>query len=310
MSGAAISAKSSTSGSTSATLPTPSSSTASNAAERAEDDALDHERPADEPVGRADELHDLDLAAAREQRQADRVGDQQDRGDHEQQRQQRPIVSFTTRVAVEDLLRVVLAVLDRRRSPSIGGRAPRRRRAVGASAEASFSASSGSSGVTRNVSGSGLRAEQLVGLGVLLALLCVGLLLGDELDLLDAVGRRSAASADALDVRLRRVRLRGRRRRARGRAPRWRRRSSPGRRDEHAEHEQRHEHRGHRREARDRRCARSSAAPRAGRSRASSVVAGVVEVSQLVGRRRAARLRRRLAHAARRTPRCSRRRRA
>ena len=39
--------------------------------------AFDHERAAHEPVRRADELHHLDLASAREDRQPDRVRDQQ-----------------------------------------------------------------------------------------------------------------------------------------------------------------------------------------------------------------------------------------
>ena len=55
--------------------------TASTPPSSADDHALDHERPADEPVGRADELHDLDLAAAGVEREPDRVGDQQHRGD-------------------------------------------------------------------------------------------------------------------------------------------------------------------------------------------------------------------------------------
>ena len=40
--------------------------------------ALDHERPADEPVGRAHEPHHLDLAPAGEDRQPDRVRHEQD----------------------------------------------------------------------------------------------------------------------------------------------------------------------------------------------------------------------------------------
>ena len=39
--------------------------------------ALEHERPAHEPVRRADELHHLDLTPAREDRETDRVRDQQ-----------------------------------------------------------------------------------------------------------------------------------------------------------------------------------------------------------------------------------------
>ena len=54
--------------------------------DEAADEALDHERPADEPVGGADELHHLDLAAAGVDREADRVADQQQRGDQQQRR--------------------------------------------------------------------------------------------------------------------------------------------------------------------------------------------------------------------------------
>ena len=50
----------------------------SDAAEPAEQ-ALDHERAADEPVRRADELHHLDLTPPREDREPDRVRDQQRR---------------------------------------------------------------------------------------------------------------------------------------------------------------------------------------------------------------------------------------
>ena len=50
------------------------------------DHALEHERPAHEPVGRADELHHLDLATAREDGEPDRVADQQHRGDAEHDR--------------------------------------------------------------------------------------------------------------------------------------------------------------------------------------------------------------------------------
>src|SRR5215204_228434 len=51
--------------------------------EDAADQPLDHERAAHEPVRRAHELHHLDLASAREDREADRVRDQQGRRDHE-----------------------------------------------------------------------------------------------------------------------------------------------------------------------------------------------------------------------------------
>src|SRR5690348_4972223 len=45
--------------------------------------ALDHEGPAHEPVRRADELHHLDLPAPREDREPDRVRDEQRRGDEQ-----------------------------------------------------------------------------------------------------------------------------------------------------------------------------------------------------------------------------------
>ena len=48
------------------------------------DEPFEHERPADEPVRRADELHHLDLPPPREDREPDRVRDQERRGDHEQ----------------------------------------------------------------------------------------------------------------------------------------------------------------------------------------------------------------------------------
>ena len=48
--------------------------------------ALDHERTADEPVRRADELHHLDLTPPREDREPDRVRDQQRRGDQQHDR--------------------------------------------------------------------------------------------------------------------------------------------------------------------------------------------------------------------------------
>ena len=48
---------------------------------------FEHERPADEGVGRADEAHDLDLLGPRDDREADRVDDdeQRDDADHEEQ---------------------------------------------------------------------------------------------------------------------------------------------------------------------------------------------------------------------------------
>src|SRR5947199_3779118 len=48
---------------------------------RPADEPFEHERTAHEPVRRADELHHLDLAPAREDRQPDRVRDQQGRSE-------------------------------------------------------------------------------------------------------------------------------------------------------------------------------------------------------------------------------------
>ena len=53
-------------------------------ADQALDEALDHERHPDEPVGGADELHHLDLAPPGEHRHADRVEDEQAGGDEQQ----------------------------------------------------------------------------------------------------------------------------------------------------------------------------------------------------------------------------------
>ncbi len=56
------------------------------AAREADHHALDHERPADEPAGGADQPHHLDLAAAGVDREPDRVADQHQRGDDQQRR--------------------------------------------------------------------------------------------------------------------------------------------------------------------------------------------------------------------------------
>ena len=58
-----------------------------DAADQALDQTLEHERDADEPVGRADELHHLDLASSGEHRRADRVPDQQHGREHERDRE-------------------------------------------------------------------------------------------------------------------------------------------------------------------------------------------------------------------------------
>ena len=72
---------------------------------------LEHERAADEPVRRADELHHLDLAAAREDREPDRVRDQDHRRDqqhdhHHEEDDPDPLADL------EDALRRLLPVLD------------------------------------------------------------------------------------------------------------------------------------------------------------------------------------------------------
>jgi hypothetical protein len=59
-------------------------------AEHAGEDALGDERHADVHVGRADELHDRDLAPAREHGQPDRVRDDDRRGIDEQRDQRDP----------------------------------------------------------------------------------------------------------------------------------------------------------------------------------------------------------------------------
>ena len=66
-----------------------SKNTASSGAAEPAEQPLDHERAADEPVRRADELHHLDLAAPREDREPDRVRDQQRRGDEQDRRRDR-----------------------------------------------------------------------------------------------------------------------------------------------------------------------------------------------------------------------------
>ena len=55
----------------------------------AADQPFEHERAADEPVRRSDELHHLDLPAAGEDREPDRVRDQERRRDQEDDRRDR-----------------------------------------------------------------------------------------------------------------------------------------------------------------------------------------------------------------------------
>ena len=57
--------------------------------EQADERALEHERPADERVRRADQAHDLDLLGAGDDRQPDRVDDDE-QGDHPDDDEQRP----------------------------------------------------------------------------------------------------------------------------------------------------------------------------------------------------------------------------
>ena len=119
------------------------------AAEGADDHALDHERPADEPVGRADELHHLDLAPAREERQPDRVGDQQRSRRSPAAPASSAIVSFTTRVT-ERILFVSSSRLRHLVDRRVDGRALRRRGRSARASRVTLAMSSGSSGVTRN----------------------------------------------------------------------------------------------------------------------------------------------------------------
>ena len=92
-------------------LPSRSSRTAASEPTSAADQALEHERAADEPVRRADELHHLDLAASREDREADRVRDQQRRRDQEHDHRDQEDDLDHAR-DVEDAVGGLLAVLD------------------------------------------------------------------------------------------------------------------------------------------------------------------------------------------------------
>ncbi len=90
-------------------------------AHEAREDALEHERPADVPVRGADELHHLDLAAPREDREPDRVRDQDRRG-REQDDDDDPEDDLDAAGDLQDPLRDLLAVAHlvdgRRASPS------------------------------------------------------------------------------------------------------------------------------------------------------------------------------------------------
>ncbi len=130
-----------------------------HSAHRADQHALDHERPADEPVRRADELHHLDLAPAGEDRQAHRVRDQRDRGEDEQ-RHQTAGEDLHEAGRREDLAPCPPRVL---RTSSIaasdGSRAPSA--PTGARRSTIADTWSGSSGVTRYMSGSGFAPSSL-----------------------------------------------------------------------------------------------------------------------------------------------------
>src|SRR4051794_6138506 len=95
------------------------------AAEQPDDHPLDHERPTDEPVGRAYQLHHLHLAAAGEDREPDRVRDESDRRQREEDRQSGRDELHEAR-GRQDLLRVLLAV-----AYLVDGREARRRQRAG-----------------------------------------------------------------------------------------------------------------------------------------------------------------------------------
>ena len=84
-------------------------------AEQPAEQPFEHERPAHEPVRRTDELHHLDLTASGEDRQADRVSDQQRRRDEQNDHgdEEHPP---DPRRHLQDPLRRLLAVLDSARA--------------------------------------------------------------------------------------------------------------------------------------------------------------------------------------------------
>ena len=91
-------------------LPSRSSKTAASEPDEAAEQALEHERAAHEPVRRADELHHLDLAAAGEDREPDRVRDQEHRRDQQHDHRDEED-DPDPRADLEDALRGLLAVL-------------------------------------------------------------------------------------------------------------------------------------------------------------------------------------------------------
>ena len=78
---------------------------------------LEHERSAHEPVRRADELHHLDLTSPREDRQPDRVRDQQDRRDQQDGGREREHRLDHVR-HLQDSVRDLLAVVGPCRRPA------------------------------------------------------------------------------------------------------------------------------------------------------------------------------------------------
>ena len=115
----------SASGSTIVTLPSSRAPIAIVPPIKAADEALDHERPADEPVGGADQPHHLDLGSPRVDRETDRVADQQQRRDHQQGRRPR---ASTQRIAV--VAPLILLASSRESPMSRDQRADRRRLAA------------------------------------------------------------------------------------------------------------------------------------------------------------------------------------
>ena len=88
--------------------------TATRAAERAGDalhHALEHERDADEPVRRADELHHLDLASSGKGGQPDRVHDQEERREQQREEDQRGSRVGSSVLAVSSSFTAFSAVL-------------------------------------------------------------------------------------------------------------------------------------------------------------------------------------------------------
>ena len=85
---------------------------AASAADEALQQALEHERDADEPVGRADELHHLDLASSGEHRRADRVPDQQHRGEQQGRPTGSPCTARRSSCSLRDHVDLVLGEHD------------------------------------------------------------------------------------------------------------------------------------------------------------------------------------------------------